>query len=475
MYRFGRDYYINDAITPSGDKQTKSGGIRSRPTSSLSQHSNTGGDFELQVSFDLEKFEEASLRGSLRRCSYRSPNSSSQFVINPLIHLYEEKPNRTEKVDTMPKADDFTVNFENIETMEAIKNTEDDQEIANRQSILLEHQKSLNKILNLSERKKEFLNQMINFQEDVVTNPIFEIENRNLSTSAINQELNPIDQDSGMYSIESSDSDFTKISQSLEDARNNFRKAKENQLLSIHGKRYWDFGVSKYQTFGGIKTRRISEDKSDNEEQFDKKDLEEFPVNGNDYNFAALKFQTFGGIKKDKIDSQKLDPYRKIKSRKTLSNMKQRNLETETLIDFEFQRRHQNIFRRAKTVVSDQGGTFKRRKSLREKKLKKIAENECFVDEEIMSKFLEDASARPKSRLSTDNESVCSQRGTKRRRPIYQNFLINKNDFETDTLRLEPPLIPEFIERNFETLKDLRSINDQKSRSRKNFQEKDLF
>ncbi|XP_033229211.1 uncharacterized protein LOC117180809 isoform X3 [Belonocnema kinseyi] len=46
--RFGRDYYINDAMIPSGDTQTKSGGNRSRPSSALSQHSNSGSDFEPQ-------------------------------------------------------------------------------------------------------------------------------------------------------------------------------------------------------------------------------------------------------------------------------------------------------------------------------------------------------------------------------------------------------------------------------------------
>lgn len=464
-------------MTPSGDKQAKLRGNRSRPTSALSQHSNSGSDFEPQVSFGLEKFEEASLRGSLRRCSYRDPNSSPQFVINPLIHLIEEKLNITEN-EIIPEREISKVNFEDKENMEAAKNTEDNQELQNRQSVLLEHQTNLDEILNnLSERKKEFLNQLINFEEDVVTNPLFKIENsemnQEISKEEINQEPNPIDQDSGMYSIESSDSDFTKISQGLEESKNNFRKARENQFLSIHGKRYWDFGVGKYNTFGGIKIRRLSENKSDNEDPYDKNDLHECPINDNDYDFAALKFQTFGGIKKDKINPEKFDPYSKTKSRKSLSNMKQKNIETETLIDFEFQRRHQNIFKGAKTALSDQSDIFRGKKSLREKKLRITSENECFVDEEIMSKFLKDASARPKSRLSTDNESVCSQSGT-RRRPIYQNFL-SKNDFETDSLRLEPPLVPELIERNFETLKDLRSIDDKKSRSRGNFQEKDLF
>ena len=465
-------------MTENGDRERRSETNRSRPTSSMSQHSSSAGsDLEQQVSYSLEKFEEASLRGSLRRCSYRGSNCSSQFVINPLLHLsIEEKLNKIEDIEIFP----------NIENSESIRNIDDNlyKKIQNRPSILFKRQKDLSKTLNLSNRREEFLDQLINSQdEDEVTNPVFDLENQYVEKPGII----PLDQDSGMYSIESSNSDLVNTCHNFdENLRNNFRKAEENQLFYVHGKRYWDFGVGKYHTFGGIKSRRLNEDivdKSDNEDPYDEKELLELIGSNNSNGFAKLKFQTFGGIKKyDQIDPRNLDTSRSIKTRKSLreitksSKTMDRNLESEILIDFEFQRRHQNIFKRAKTVINDQDYTFQRRKSLRGKKLRTFSENEYFVDKEIMIKFLKDASARPKSRLSTDNESISSQNRA-RKIPGLQNYLRNNDSSkEIDSLRIEAPLIPEFIERNFETLKDLRSTNSKRSgRHRRDFQGADIF
>ncbi|KAG7203311.1 hypothetical protein KM043_010400 [Ampulex compressa] len=593
--RFGRDYYINHSKSASGEKLRRStASISSRPSSSLSQRSSsTGPDHEHQVSFELERFEEASLRGSLHRWSYRDPQASPNFAVNPLLLHLElgEKSGLTEQTSTegtfrsnqkipgSSSAKNFDVTRETLRTLKN-ERTRDDEAIGmedggRRMKDACEKSQEEARIDTLEKTNVAFRRKLIsNALSKEASASKMEVwdqfeesedsEVRDIVPFALNESLeyvaynplyedllspgyNPADRDSGMYSMDSSDMDAIKekgeeqkFSSTLLCPRKGNPEAKENQILSINGRRYWNTGGYKYHTFGGIRNTRIdvSNDESE-EEHLDPRPLNDSASLGAS-EFAGLKFQTFGGIKRGRrIDGRRIPRYRNIKLRTPLLVLKNTKATTKSEAGITFWQSHDgkteeviqeseilendgesdfnpehdwedeedwtydktsmsNFKMRERRTSSDsinrsndsspqintQTNTRNRRRNA-EKRMCKASRrpqrmsnedwrntNNAASDDVIMSKFLKDVSKRPKSRLSTDDDSTYSptkreklrSTSSHRRSHIAQGGI--DRSMERQNLKLEPPIVPDVVERSFESLKELRVSGGRKSKTK---------
>ncbi|EFN87428.1 hypothetical protein EAI_00364 [Harpegnathos saltator] len=248
--RFGRDYYINQSKTAKGERPERARSAMSsssRPSSSLSQRSSCAGDEqrERQVSHELERFEAASLHGSLPRRRCRDFRASSHFAINPLLHLPEaaRSPERSN-----PAAGE-----------------------AERQDV-----------------RRLWLD-----VEEPVTPRYNERDD--------SREGSPGDRDSGMCSIGSRDSDLAPSERDR--WRRLYRLENDDGVSYVDGRRFWTIG-HKYHTFGGIRTWPAKEL---DVEELD--DLDDEPASADPeraaqpdcgLEFMKFKFQTFGGIKRSR-------------------------------------------------------------------------------------------------------------------------------------------------------------------------------
>ncbi|KAH0539714.1 hypothetical protein KQX54_007472 [Cotesia glomerata] len=274
--RFGRDYYINESKSLRGDKFHRPGTSNSsRPSSSLSHHSSSiGSDFEQQVSDGLEKLEESSLRRDLHRRTYRGSNISSHFVTNPLIYMDETQsnPNLSTKITT----DTSTL------TKDSFPKFDDNWPHKSDQALFSEHPAS----------------------DLVTTNPIYEDEVAIRRSGGFTG-----DRDSGMYSIESNDNDYSNdcdsslisIDEELDDVlKLDWDSSRSDEPSYSDGRKYWILNSHKFHTFGGIK-RRQSKGEYKNLEAKNYVLCDEQVAD-----FSTLKYQTFGGIK-HKLDFQEIN------------------------------------------------------------------------------------------------------------------------------------------------------------------------
>ncbi|XP_011635110.1 uncharacterized protein LOC105425850 isoform X1 [Pogonomyrmex barbatus] len=345
--RFGRDYYINQSKAASGERQERArsmSSMSSRPSSSLSQQSSCAGDEqrERQVSHrELERFEAASLRGSLPRRCCRDPRASPHFAINPLLHLEsasdrsrrgdgervenlvtngnDVRTARPEERKSVPRRDDArddrgSKNFMDVGTI--FEGEEDDDDGAQSPEVDTDFRRSPSVSADW--------NRSWNDRED--EEPIVpRYDNRTRSHEDERDDRDPGDYDSGMCSIGSRDSENSERDRwrRLYRVPDNDHSDGNGQISSIGGRRFWTTGGYKYHTFGGIRIQlKKVEDPDD--------DLEDESVSPEDSfadrspevessQFAKLKFQTFGGIKRSRrIDGRRIPNYRRIRLRPIL-------------------------------------------------------------------------------------------------------------------------------------------------------------
>ncbi|XP_076165908.1 uncharacterized protein LOC143145939 isoform X3 [Ptiloglossa arizonensis] len=529
--RFGRDYYINESKTSSLEKGRRSAAsTSSRPSSSLSQRSSsTGADQEQQVSFQLEKFEAASLRGSLSRWTSRDSYSSPHFAINPLLHmdLDDTKP-ETEPIETNHASNDQlrstegSMNAKHVEysgnhPRKIAKSEERRDETARRTREALNVE---GRALNVEDEALNVEDEIFNTDDDASKTGSFSTTTTNISF-ALDEHTgkiayNPLyeperpnpDRDSGTYSIDTHDLESSKRQEQESYARlwtNDWdTEGRKNQILSFNGRKYWSFNGDKYHTFGGIKSLgpRFVYD-SDEEAK------PEESVSFDPENFANLKFQTFGGIKSGKrIDGKGLPTYRKVKLRSSMRTHRNlRNARTgqnDSVSQIEATRRqyretkdtvHENFDLRSSQPIEDRSED----ESLQDREVRKrfdrrrrydesfhdqarmdtssyrSSSDDDWQDEEvhvpdkrILTKFLKDATNRVKSRQNSDD--LVYYLNTSRKKPYNNGPRKLKTQCkhpvsdDDDSLKLEPPIVPEMVERTFETLKDLRVAGKKKKR-----------
>ncbi|XP_076283070.1 uncharacterized protein LOC143210260 isoform X3 [Lasioglossum baleicum] len=480
--RFGRDYYINDSRSSINEKGRRSASsTMSRPSSSLSQgSSSTGPDQEQQVSFQLEKFEEASLRGSLSRWTYRDPYSSPHFAVNPLLHMELDgsKPASTDRVSEQTVESDTT-------TVESILWAADSEKLTERRQIDLDDSSS-----TASERFDESSMIMTNWSLEtagrVAYNPLYKLDQPLACSSADKLKLDRDSKDSGMYSIDPLDLGYSK---KQEDGCKTLGSGdwSSDQILSSNGRRYWSFNGHKYHTFGGIKNSRKSIDESD---EGDLENVENEHSNAEVADFAKLKFQTFGGIKKSKgvPTCRKITLKPSLRIRKGLENAESSqsnsglqndgNRNLRFIGHSHWLREHYPEDHYATSKLSQSSNRPKPR-SKRKQSSKSYGgqartigsrsehwsssddwqdDDSNVPDRTMMAKFLKDVSNKAKSRNS---ENPAYFFNTSRRK-LFENSRrvrsLNKHRSYDDngSLKLEPPIVPQVVERSFESLRDLR-------------------
>lgn len=335
LYRFGRDYYINQSKAASGEQQEQAksamSSMSSRPSSSLSQQSSCAGDeqHERQVSHDeLEQFEAASLRGSFPRRCCRNSRASPHFAINPLLHL-EPASDRSRHGDG-ERAENFVGNDVRMTYPE--ESTKEDARDGNRGSknsvesnigAIFEGENSyvLAESLEIGTDSGQSIPTDWNrpWDDREAEEPIVpRYDNR--AGSPDDRDLG--DHDSGMCSIGSRDSESSERDRwrRLYRLANNDSLGDNGQISSIGGRRFWTTGGYKYHTFGGIRIQPKKAEDSDDDLE-DESASPEDPGGFEDRSpeFARLKFQTFGGIKRSRrIDGKRIPNYRRIRLRPIL-------------------------------------------------------------------------------------------------------------------------------------------------------------
>ncbi|XP_044021251.1 homeobox protein 2-like isoform X6 [Aphidius gifuensis] len=254
--RFGRDYYINETKCHFGERVTRPGtSSSSRPASSLSLNScSTSSDFEHQVSHGLDRFEESSLRSCLNRSTYQGLNATSQFVINPLVHM----------------------NLSNDNDINKNNNYQNNNSIINHTNFI----KTINYFDNNYNNESQL---------QYTVNPIYQ-DNDNLLKI-------PNDILSNDDSGNASNDDFFNIQNQILYCDNNDNESSSRLSISdsidddiyyTNGKKYWILNSHKFHTFGGIKK---------NKKYNNLNDFKYHSKNYHDSNYSIMKFQTFGGIK----------------------------------------------------------------------------------------------------------------------------------------------------------------------------------
>ncbi|XP_078033814.1 uncharacterized protein LOC144468306 isoform X2 [Augochlora pura] len=490
--RFGRDYYINDSRSSINEKGRRSAASTlSRPSSSLSHgSSSTGPDQEQQVSFQLEKFEEASLRGSLSRWTYRDPYSSPHFAINPLLRmeLDDNEPAGTDRASRYTAESDTT-------TVDSILWDTDYEDLAKRRMIELENALHI----HADDSGMIMTNWSLNTTERVAYNPLYGLD-QTLASPVNRPKLDRDSKDSGMYSIEPHELEDSKRQ---DDGCKRLRNGdwSKDQILTSNGRRYWSFDRQKYHTFGGIKNPRVSLVESDEYE-----DEPDESSNIEEANFAKLKFQTFGGIKKSKkIDTKGVSTYRKItlkpspKTQKTAkSSQSDTNLQNDSnnsprIIGHSHWLREnypEDNFSMTKQSPSSYRSKPKSPRKQSSKSYKEqlrtidCSSNQCSSDDDwqdddpnvpnrtVMAKFLKDVSNKTNSRNSVSPIYFFNTS----RRKLFDNSRKARSPNahrlfdDNESLKLEPPIVPEVVERTYESLQDLRIAR--KSKKPKSYESK---
>ncbi|XP_031831343.2 uncharacterized protein LOC116426488 isoform X3 [Nomia melanderi] len=494
--RFGRDYYINDSRAASNEKGRRSAAsTSSRPSSSMSQgSSSTGADQEQQVSFQLEKFEEASLRGSLSRWTYRDPYSSPNFAVNPLLRMELDgsKPTSTDCAKEH-STESVTTKRNSICWNETIV---DEEEQVSRRNIKQHHINSFGKSPRIHQDQPKTITTSLNLDtaEKVAYNPLYELSQSPPSFPK-KLKLNRNSKDSGMYSIETDSQDLEDQKQVDDCKRLCSDDWSSDQILSSNGRRYWGYNGTKYHTFGGIKNplRSINDSDEDNFEN----EINE-PSNANIADFSKMKFQTFGGIKNSKTEGKGIPMYRKIKLRSPLKIRKTRRSKSPrsdssspdhkmTPEDFNLKsmsgsqwteeeyteenssprnvsrssNRYKMNNRRSLGTESLGGKEMIRSSSCRSSSEDDWQDNDSNVpDRTVMNKFLKDISNEAKSRRSPSKSPSYFFNTSKRKlfEDLKRTGSPNKHrsDDDNESLKLEPPIVPQVVERTFESLRDIR-------------------
>ncbi|XP_076659637.1 uncharacterized protein LOC143362968 isoform X2 [Halictus rubicundus] len=480
--RFGRDYYINDSRLSINEKGRRSASSTlSRPSSSLSQgSSSTGPDQEQQVGFQLEKFEEASLRGSLSRWTYRDPYSSPHFAVNPLLHMELDgsKSASTDRASKQTVESDTT-------TVDSILWATDCEEPAERRQIELDDTSS-----TVSERFDDSSMIMTNWSLDtaerVAYNPLYGLDQPLASSTANKLKLDRDSKDSGMYSIDPLDlGDSKKQENGCKPSGSGDWSS--DQILSSNGRRYLGFNGHKYHTFGGIKNSQKFIDESD---EGNLENEENDYSNAEVADFAKLKFQTFGGIKKSKgvPTCRKITLKSSSRTQKGLKNAKSSQSGSDLQNDGNSNLRfigHSHWLREHypednySTSKLSQSSNRPKPKSKRKQCSKSNREQARTIgfksehwsssddwqdddwnvpDRTVMAKFLKDVSNKEKSRNS---ENPAYFFNTSRRKLFEDSRRVrslnkHRSSDDNESLKLEPPIVPQVVERSFESLRDLR-------------------
>ncbi|KAI4489842.1 hypothetical protein M0804_004024 [Polistes exclamans] len=468
--RFGRDYYINNARSATGDKIRKSPttSASSRPGSALSQRSNstTGTDQEQQVSFELGKFEEASLHGSLSRRSYRDRHASPNFAINPLLRL-ESHENFDES---------------NSITEESNKNIF----VIDDQTCIKDQVETINDLWT-NEISNNFLNDTIVIN-NVKMNPLYQRYQKECLPIGSNSN----DRDSGMDSIE-------YYSDKLSCTKDEIN-VRENQIISTNNKRYLNMFNYKYHTFGGIRNSVIYQrDRSINY----KDDVVEDNFFFGSPDFVNMKFQTFGGIKRNKkIDGRKIQNYSKIKLRPTIQIItgskanhsanksiinenkleevkkdeiideddwldEDEHLETRSLeYKFKSNDRDSTRFLNANSNIKNR----RKRVLKRQNRVESIEDNKYENRDNLINDTLRNWKSLSSNNLTSYHSLDLSKKNKIRKINYTKGKLLRQHSrsSEEGNLKLEPPVVPQVIERDFKTLKELKNSNSRKKKCKDN-------
>ena len=466
----------------------------SRPSSSLSQRSSSNGiaDQDQQVSFQLEKFEEASLRGSLSRWTYRDPYSSPQFAVNPLLLMEID-------VSTEPSDRDHEKIDHSNETFSDIP---DSVECAENVTERIDGQ--IEGIVDDNKEAEYFnINGLGNDTESLAANDdILKLASNELSRKiAYNPLYEPektqrSDHDSGTYSVDTNHAEENKKQEEdrwrrlwIDDDQER-SSTKNDQILSFNGKRYWTLNGCKYHTFGGIKDSFNEKlEVEDSDEDNSKVEARDEPFDIVD--FGKFKFQTFGGIKKSKrIDGKGIPMYRRVTLTMRSSCKKAKGMRcshsdsvlykcgsdenVDRQSDWQSDYESDSSEEKDKTKYLDVNKKRKRNNKLCKWQTKAVycssrrsSSDESWQDEDAQStdktitrKFLRDASPRKvKSRSNSDNDSNYFLNTS--RRKVFDGSLRRgrcqkRSSDNNESLKLEPPIVPEVVEKTFETLQDLR-------------------
>lgn len=469
MRRSAGDCYTNDSKPSVNNKGRRSSGFStstSRPSSSLSQRSSFNGiaDQDQQVSFQLERFEEASLRGSLSRWTYRDPYSSSNFAVNPLL--------RMELDDASAESADRV--HENVKDRNELSLGDDDRDGVKREKVIEGGRKER----EITDREDD-VNEILEEIEDI--NPFHDLErNDNLKS----------DRDSGMSSVDTND---LKVNKKRDEDRwrrlwidDVFQNAKNEQIVSLNGRRYFNSNGYKYNTFGGIKKHVLIEDLDDSDEDNSKPEGSDGFFDPGE--FSGLKFQTFGGIKgSKKVDRRGILMYRRVTLRSSMRNGKHLKgmrtsqsdsllQEKDRIIEDTSNEDRQTDYQSDNSEEKDTIAKYLDKKPRRKcnkfyKRQPRIvyssssSMDDDWQDEEIelpdkvmMQKFLKDTSKKMKSSsdndpnyfLNTSRKKIFNDNVRRSRSPKH------RSSDDNESLKLEPPIVPEVIEKRFESLQDLR-------------------
>lgn len=454
MRRSAGDYYDSKPSVNNKGRRSSGFSTSSRPSSSLSQRSSFNADQDQQVSFQLEKFEEASLRGSLSRWTYRDPCSSSNFAVNPLLRMVES-PDRVH--EAVKDRNEISLGNDNRdEKSEKVAEGEinnDEYEIADKREI-----EDVNEILEEIGRDLE--------------------RNNNLNT----------DRDSGMSSVDTNDSKVEK----KEDCWrrlwiDDFRNVGNEQIVSLNGRRYFNSNGYKYNTFGGIKKHLSIDELSNDSDEDNSKQPERSDEFFDPGEFAGLKFHTFGGVKgSKKVDRRGILMYRRVTLRSSVRNGKNVKGMGTSRSDSLFQvkdriseDRQIDDYRSDDSEEKDRSAKYLDKKPRRRgcnkfykrQKTKIIYTSSTSTDDDwqdeevlelpdkvIMQKFLKDTSKKMKSNSDNDPNYFLNTS----RKKIFNNSIRaprspkHRSSDDNESLKLEPPIVPEVIEKSFESLQDLR-------------------
>lgn len=269
------------------------------------------------MSHGLDTFEETSLRDSLQRRTYRGTNVTSNFVINPLIHMDyisdEIEYNNKNYIDFNDKIE--LDKSSNISLCELHQDNFDDA---------INCYDFINNFDDFDTNSSDYFES--NFSHSTI-NPLYHDENK-LMEKFIGDTI--VDRDSGMYSTDSNEFEYLKNENNITEENysvklncynnyNNFNHINENEICIVNGKKYWLLNSQKFHTFGGIKRRRININSDDDFYDTENGDFSNEHLTNIDTDFSKLKFQTFGGIKyKNKIDKMGIVMHKKIRVRPSI-------------------------------------------------------------------------------------------------------------------------------------------------------------
>lgn len=463
MRRSAGDCYTNDSKPSANNKGRRSSGFStstSRPSSSLSQRSSFNGiaDQDQQVSFQLEKFEEASLRGSLSRWTYRDPYSSSNFAVNPLLRM---------ELDDAESADRVHENLKDRNESLSLGKGDGEKVVETNE---------------ITDNDIEDVNEITEEMEEIRDGSVIVHDLEGISNNLKS------DRDSGMSSVDTSDLNVNKRRDycwrrlwRIDD--HVFQNVRDEQIVSLNGRRYFNSnGYNKYNTFGGIKKNALIEELDDSDEDNSRLDRSDELFDPGE--FSGFKFQTFGGIKGSKrVDRRGILMYRRVtlRSQSTRNGKKgMRTSQSDSLLREKGRTSEDTSNEERQTDCRSDNSEGKERSA---KYLDKKPRRKCnklykrqpriayysssstdddWQDEEIESRadkaaMQKDTCRKMKSNLDNDYFLNTS------RKKIFNNNARRSakhrspdNDKNESCLKLEPPIVPEVVEKSFESLQDLR-------------------